>query len=186
MEPTPKRIDLGVSTGPSSTERATIRAGYKKTEVNYAPDTEPSKPDTVSEVDKGKHSRLAVQREALEAHALPGGRNSKAIDENTGHQVFTAPHINSPKAPERTLAEHSKDFISHTVSGNRAKAEASRASFHAIQSEAVSKKLSGAPKGLERPCSTPGCRNTNINVSKCADGSCSPMGGSVNVQRPRG
>jgi hypothetical protein len=181
-----KKIDLGVSRGPSAAERATIRGGNKKVEstpIADAPEKDAADVAADAEIVR-RRSNVVRAREAQNSVALPGGKNSKAIDENTGAPVFTKPHMDSSDPHVKALATHSDNFIKSVQSGDRAKANAARAAFHATSAS----KRGGAPKGLEIPCSGGDCKNTNYGRTSCsgAGGSCEPMGGSVNVQRPRG
>ena len=167
-----KKIDLGVSTGPNAAERATIRAGNKKVESVPASD---SAPEPVDQHDEERLSRAnktrTIQNEIDQTHSLPGGRN------NPVHS--TVPGMDSTDAHHLSMAKHSADFIAAGTAGNRGKMEASRAAFHAVRSSSR-----GVPKGLETPCSTPGCQRTGSNGSlTCGDGSC---GSGPSVQRPKG
>lgn len=182
----PKRINLGVSKGPSKEERSTIAKGNKKVEVNYAPDVSSDPADVAAEKHLAqKHRDIVRGRKAQNENALPGGKNSKAIDVNTKRQVFTDAGSDSDNPHVRSLAKHAADFITHQMGKNRAKAESSRTAFHALHSTVAAKKQKGANYTGERPCSTAGCSNTNIGKSSCEAGQCSTVG-STNVQRPKG
>lgn len=182
----PKRTNLGVSIGPSKSERATISAGNKKVEVNYAPDHQKDAADVAAEKTIAQKQHVEARyRKVEKENLLPGGRSSKAIDTNTKKPVFSDAGSDSDNPHVKSLAKHASDFITHQMGGKSAKAEASRTAFHALHSTVAAKKQKGANYTGERPCSTAGCKNTNIGKSSCEGGQCSTVG-SVNVQRPKG
>ena len=188
-----KKIDLGVSKGPSASELATIRSGNARTKSarraaveesisrksNVGPEQARSISGAMAEPkpapsqdDQSMLSRRQAVTEIEENTVLPGGRHNAT--------AFEAPHANSSNPRHAAMAKHLGDFISHSQKGNRAGMEAARAGFHALRAE-----NRGTPKGMETPCTGPSCNQTAKNGgTSCEDGNCG--GGPVVGSRPRG
>jgi hypothetical protein len=194
-----KKIDLGVSKGPSAAELSTIRAGNAKTKSarraaaeesiarksNVGPEqasaisgamAEPKSELTVAEQRAPITQRVITETE--QSSALKGGRHNATL--------FEAPYQKSDNPLHSGMAKHLADFITHGQKGNRAGMEAARAGFHALRGQ-----NRGTPKGMETPCTGPSCTKAMGNgVTSCGEGGCSTgeksESAGVNVSRPRG
>jgi hypothetical protein len=194
-----KKIDLGVSTGPSAAEQQTIRSGNARTKSarraaveesisrksNVGPEQANAISGAMSEPksapsadDTAAISRRQAITEIEQNTVIPGGRHNAT--------AFEAPYQKSDNPLHSNMAKHLADFITHGRKGNRAGMEAARAGFHALRGQ-----NRGTPKGMETPCTGPSCTKTMGNgVTSCGEGGCSTGGKSesagVNVSRPRG
>lgn len=169
-----KRIDLGKSMGPNKAERATIAKGQKKVEVHYGSDTAPEPTDAreTARQAQGEQTRRALNE--IDAD-ISEGRKSGRIQ----RELTTVPGMDSSNAQHQSMAKHSADYIAASARGHRGQMEASRSAFHAVRASSR-----GVPKGVEAPCSTPGCTRTTKNAAPtCGEGGC---GAGPNVQRPKG
>lgn len=189
-----KKIDLGVSKGPSASELATIRSGNAKTKSarraaaeesiarksNVGPEqasaisgamSEP-KSAPAAEDQKSLYTRRAVT-EIEQNTVLKGGRNNAT--------AFEAPYQKSDNPLHAGMAKHLADYIEHGKTGkNRGAMESARAGFHALRGQ-----NRGTPKGMETPCTGPSCNKTVSNGgTSCGEGGCG--GGPVVGSRPRG
>lgn len=169
----PNITNLGVSRGPSKSERATINKGNASVETHYGSDTA----ETVDPIETARQARAESARKAqneIDADVSEGRRSGRIK-----HELTTVPGINATGAHEKAMAQHSADFIHGAVTKNRAKMEAARSGYHAARSA-----LGRAAKGVESPCGNSGCnQTTKNNALTCGEGGCST---GVNVQRPKG
>jgi len=191
-----KKIDLGVSKGPSAAELSTIRAGNSRTKaarraaadeaISRKSNVGPEQASAISgAMSEPKSSPAPEDTNILRTRAavtdiekntvLPGGRNNAT--------AFEAPYQKSDNPLHAGMAKHLADYIDHGKTGkNRAGLEAARAGFHALRGQ-----NRGTPKGMETPCTGPSCNKTQGNgVTECGEGGCSTASSSVNVGRPRG
>ena len=114
-----------------------------------------------------------VQNEIDSTNALPGGRN------NPIHT--TVPGMDAPNAHDRAMAQHSADFISAQVRGNRAGMESARQGFHTVRQAA-----GRTPKNIETPCEGAGCVSTSrAGTTRCGKADCG-VSLAKDVKRPRG
>ena len=156
-----KRVDLGVSMGPSKEERATIRRGYESRERVKEPqfDRKGGEVKVDNEYYKGEAEeafRNKLAREISESHEL-----SKEENEKLKSRTRPIPGAElDPKSFHGKLAAHSAAFIEASAKKDRPKMEAARTAFHATKSESTQKL--GTPKkyGVEAPCGTAGCSRT--------------------------
>lgn len=189
-----KKIDLGVSKGPSAAELSTIRAGNAKTKSarraaaeesiarksNVGPEQASAISSAMSEPKSGpapEDTNMLRTRAAVtdieKNTVLPGGRNNAT--------AFEAPYQKSDNPLHAGMAKHLADYIEHGRTGkNRGAMESARAGFHALRSQ-----NRGTPKGMETPCTGPSCNKTVGNGgTSCGEGGCG--GGPVVGSRPRG
>lgn len=121
-----------------------------------------------------------VATEIEKSTRLPGGKNNPIHKHETREDIA---NVDKSNPHHVAMAQHSADFVSAVVSGNRAKANAARAAFHAVRLSSR-----GAPKGLEIPCSGSDCKNTNKGALSCSGsqgGSCETMSPAPQVRRAR-
>jgi hypothetical protein len=189
-----KKIDLGVSKGPSAAELATIRQGNARTKSarraaveesisrksNVGPEqagaiagamSEPK--SAPSQDDQSMLTRRQAVTEIESNTVLPGGRHNAT--------AFEAPYQKSDNPLHAGMAKHLADYIEHGKTGkNRGALEAARAGFHALRSQ-----NRGTPKGMETPCTGPSCNKTVSNGgTSCGEAGCG--GGPAVGARPRG
>lgn len=114
-------------------------------------------------------AELSEGGKLLEEHALPGGRNNP---------IHTAPAPGTDSENSRTamLARHSAGHIKAIATGKLNSAAAHKSAFHAVLGAGP------IPRGMEVPCSTPSCKNTNVDQRSCPGGKCETP--TVNVKRP--
>ena len=165
-----KRVDLGVSRGPSEEERSVIKKGYEKAraaknlsrklpvQLDIAIEEKETHEKTGREFYEGEleqEKRRKTAREALESQELSKEENSAL---RSGTRPIPGAQLNS-ESPQGKMAEHSAAFLAAAVKKDRPKMEAARTAFHAVRAETG---RGGIPwkHGVETPCSTSGCVRT--------------------------
>jgi hypothetical protein len=155
-----KRIDLGVSRGPSKEEREVIKRGYESRDrVKESQfDRKGGEVKVDNEYYKGEAEEAArskVAREVSETHELSKEQSAKL---KSGTQPIPGAQLD-PSSFQGRMAKHSAAFIEASVKKDRPKMEAARTAFHATKAETT---RGGIPwkHGVETPCGTAGCGRT--------------------------